>query len=145
MSRQITITRSELSLADLNLQDPANGYFVGDEWSSGGVMWQHYNASASPWVSGDRVVGQRRIGVEEIFTVYVKASSPSGIKAKIQTITDALSQYRYTVTINWDGAAYTYQGNGAGEVRLADTVDPLLHKAGWVALQITVPRDPGIG
>ena len=146
MSRQITITRTELGLGSLNLNDPAAGYYVSDEWSSGGVMWQRWNASGSPWVAGDRVVGQRQIGVDEIFTIYVKASTPAGIKAKIQTLATALGQYRYTLTINWDGATYTYSANGAGEVKVKDDqVDPLLHQAGWIALQITIPRDPGVG
>lgn len=146
MSRQITITRTELSLGDLNLQDPANGYYVSDDWSTGGVMWQRYTASDTPWVAGDRVVGQRRIGVDEVFTVYVKASTPAGLKAKLQTLATALSQYRYTLTINWDGATFTYQANGAGEIRAkGDNVDPQLLAAGWLPVQITIPRDPGVG
>ena len=146
MSRQITIGRTELGLAPLALQDPANGYFVSDVWKPGGVLWQHYNAAGSAWVNGDRIVGQRKIGVDEVFDVYVQASTPAGLKAKIQAIVDALSQFRYTLTVSWDGANHNYQANGAGEIKyLDDAVDPVLHRAGWVGLEITIPRDPGIG
>lgn len=146
MSRQITITRTELGLGNLNLQDPTNGFYVSDEWKPGGVQWQHFKASESSFVDGARVVGQRRIGVDEIFTVYIYATTPAGLKAKMQTVIDALSQYRYTLTINWDGASYVFQANGAGEVRIKDdAVDPTLHAAGWTQLELTIPRDPGIG
>ena len=64
----------------------------------------------------------------------------------MQTIATALSQYRYQMTINWDGATYTFACNGAGELQVRQgRVDPVLHQAGWTALDITVPRDPGLG
>lgn len=146
MSRQITLGRTELGLSALNLQDPTNGYYVSDVWQPGGIQWQRYNAAGSALANGDRVVGQRKVGVDEIFQVYVHAATPSGIKAKVQTIIDALSQFRYTLTITWDGATYNYQANGAGEVRyMDDAIDPVLFQAGWVGLEITIPRDPGNG
>ena len=146
MSRQITIKRTELGLSDLNLNDPANGYFVGDEWLSGGVEWQRFLAAASPWVNGDRIVAQRQVSVDETFLIYIRAATPAGLKTKMNTIATALSQYRYQVTVEWDGATYTYNGNGAGEIRFRQgRVDPVLHKAGWVGVDITVPRDPGLG
>lgn len=145
MSRQITITRTELGLADLNLNDPAAGYWVSDDWKQGGVVWQRYLASSTAWVNGERTVGQRMAEVNETFTVYVNASTPSAIGNKIQTIATALSQYRYTVTINWDGDIYVYEANGAGEVqRAGGSVDPALHAAGWIALELTIPRQPGV-
>lgn len=144
MSRQITIGRDELDLDPLNLNDPEAGYYVSDNWTNGGVVWQRYNAAASPWVHGDRVVGQRMTAVEETFTVYVYAPDPTDLRAKIETIAEALSQYRYTLDITWDGDEYNYTANGAGELHHADAVDPVLHRAGWVALQLTIPRDPGV-
>lgn len=146
MSRQITIKRTELGLGDLTLNDPTNGYFVGDDWVTGGVEWQRYTASPSPWVYGDRVVAQRQTGTDETFLLYVRASTPSGLKAKIQTIATALGQYRYEAIINWDGATYTFVCNGAGDLRYrSNRVDPILHQAGWTALEITLRRDPGLG
>lgn len=133
-------------MPSLALQDAVAGFYVSDEWKPGGVQWQRYNAAGSAWVDGERVVGQRKIGIDEIFRIYVYAPTPAGIKERIETVVEALSQYRYSVQIEWDGAVYNFQGNGAGEVRIADdNVDPTLHRAGWLALEITVPRDPGIG
>jgi hypothetical protein len=146
MSRQITVTRSELSLSDLTLNNPSAGYYVSDDWSYGGVQWHHYNATSSAWAYGDRVVGQRQTAVDEVFTIYVRASSASALKSYITTIANAFGQYRYTVTINWDGDSYVFAANGAGSVSVSgNKVDPILHAAGWTALQITFPRDPGVG
>lgn len=146
MSRQITITRTELGLGPLNLQDPANGFYVSDKWKPGAIKWQRFEAAGSAWVDGERVVGQRKIGVDEIFTIYVYASTPAGIKAKVQTVLDAISQYRYTLTINWDGDSHVFQANGAGELKYeGDDIDPTLHAAGWQPIELTIPRDPGLG
>jgi hypothetical protein len=146
MSRNITITRTELGLTPLELQAPAAGYFVSDDWRPGGMLWQHYTAAGSPWVNGDRIVGQRLLSVDEIFTIYVKADTPAGLKAKVAVLAAALSQFRYTFTVEWDGAEYVYQANGAGELRhVSDQVDPAFHRAGWHQYQITIPRDPGLG
>lgn len=145
-SRQVTIGRAGLSLADLNLNDSTAGYYVTDNWVTGGQHWQHYNASPSAWVNGDRVVGQRLQSVTEVFDVYIWASTPAGLKAKIQTIATAISQLRYTLTINWDGDSYSFTANGAGDIDIqAGGIDPDMHANGWTQVTITIPRDPSIG
>jgi hypothetical protein len=85
-------------------------------------------------------------GVDEIFTVHVLSSTPAGLHERIQVIADALAQYRYMFTIDWDGDVRIYQGNGAGDLRVKDdNVDPVLHRAGWISLELTIPREPGLG
>jgi hypothetical protein len=143
MSRQLTINRTELGLTPLLLNDPDAGYWVLDSWKPGGVIWQRYTASSSPLVDGERVVAQRRTSVDEIVQVAVHASTPGGLKAKVATIAAALAQFRYTFTINWDGYQVTYTANGAGDMGwVEDQVDPVLHRAGWVVLELTIPRQP---
>jgi hypothetical protein len=146
MSRQISVSRSEHGLSPLNLNDPEAGYYVSDEWSTGGIVWQRYNATSSPWVNGDRIVGQRLSNVDEIFTIYVHGANAADLKLKIETVIAAFSQYRYSLTINWDGATFNFMANGAADVKAkSDNIDPVLWAAGWHALEITVPREPGNG
>lgn len=145
-SRQVTIGRTGLGLADLNLDDPTNGFYVSDNWTPGGQTWQRYNATPSAWVNGDRVVGQRMIEQTEVFDVYINATTPAELKAKVQTIATALSQMRYTLTINWDGDSHSYTANGAGDFDIAQGgMDPDLHSIGWLTMTITITRDPSIG
>ena len=146
MSRQITVDRSELSLTPLNLNDPEAGYYVSDDWSQGGITWQHYNAAGSPFVHGERVVGQRLTNVDEVFTIYVHGTDGADLKTRIDTIITAFSQFRYNVTFNWDGAVFNYIANGAADIKTkGSNVDPVLWAAGWHALEITMPREPGNG
>lgn len=145
-SRQIVIGRTGLSLADLNLNDPANGFYVSDNWTSGGQTWQRYNAKSSAWVNGDRVVGQRIMEQTEVFDIYIYASTPAGLKAKVQTLATALSQMRYSLVICWDGDTHTYTANGAGDLEIqTGGMDPDFHRAGWLTVTITITRDPTIG
>ena len=145
-SRQITIGRAGLSLADLDLNDPANGFYVSDNWTPGGQTWQRYNATPTAWTNGDRVVGQRLLEENEIFDIYINASTPAGLKAKVQTLATALSQLRYSLVINWDGDSHTYTANGAADIVIqSGGMDPDLHRAGWLTVTVTISRDPSIG
>jgi hypothetical protein len=143
MSRQITITRTELSLEDLDLNDPTNGYFVSDDWRPGGVTWERYEASTSPFAHGSTIVAQRKVNQDEIFTVYINALDPEDYQDLLDALREALSQFRYFLTINWDGKIVTYEAVGAGDiVAEGDRVDPILHRAGWHPFTITIPRRP---
>lgn len=143
MSRQITITRTELGLSSLNLNDPTNGLFVSDDWRPGGVVWERYEASTSPFAHGTTIVAQRKINQDEIFTIYINALSSATYNARLSEIKEALSQFRYDITINWDGKSVSYGAVGAGDIVYeGDRVDPVLHRAGWHAFTITIPRRP---
>lgn len=143
MSRQITISRTELSLSPLNLNDPTNGYFVSDDWKPGGVMWERYESATSPFSHGSTVVAQRKLNVDEIFTVYVFAKDQTTYTNRVQALRNAFAQFRYTVSVTWDYQTVVYDAVGAGDIQVAnDTADPVLHRAGWHAFQITFPRQP---
>lgn len=141
MARQITITRDQLGLAPLALHNPDGGYFVSDDWQPGGIEWQRYTAATSAWAHGEFIVGQRLAAVETVFSLYIYAATPADIPAAIAPIKDALSQYRYTATIDWDGDVRTINATGAADIHTKEgNVDPVFHRAGWVALEITIPH-----
>jgi hypothetical protein len=143
MSRQVSITRSELALGELNLNDPTNGYYVSDDWRPGGVTWERYEAATSPFANGNTIVAQRKVNEDEIFTIYINAIDYTVYNTRLDALKLALSQFRYNLTINWDGNPITYEAVGAGDlVYEGDQVDPVLHKAGWHAFTITIPRRP---
>ena len=143
MSRQITISRDELGLDPLDLHDLSAGFLVSDEWKPGGVLWQRFNSNGSAWVHGERLVGQRKIGVDEIFTIYISGGDAAGVRTRYLELVAALSQFDYTFTVEWDGAVFEFVANGAAEIHTKeDAVDPLLMLNGWQAYEITIPRRP---
>lgn len=143
MSRQITISRDELSLTPLNLNDPTNGFYVSDDWRPGPTGWQRYEASTSPFAHGSTIVAQRKVNQDEVFTVYIYAPDSTSLNTRLNTLRAALAQFRYTLTINWDGKPVVYDAVGAGDIAVeGDRVDPVLHRAGWHPYTITIPRKP---
>lgn len=142
MSRQINVSRVELSLSDLQLNDPQNGLYVSDEWSQGGTVYQRYEASTSPFADGETVVAQRKQNTDQIFTIYINATSDLDYQTKLAELKAAFGQYRYFMTIEWDGIIYSYEAAGAADISRSGNVDPILHKANWHAFQITVPTKP---
>jgi len=143
MSRQITIFRDELSLSPLDLNDPTNGFYVSDDWRPGGVTWERYEASTSPFAHGSTIVAQRKVNQDEIFTVYINALDTATYFNKLDELKEALAQFRFFFTIEWDCKSVTFEAVGAGDiVSEGDRVDPVLHRAGWHPFTITIPRRP---
>lgn len=143
MSRQLTISRTELGLPPLALNDPTAGYFLSDEWKPGSTTWHRYSASSSAWVHGDRTVAQRKLGTDEIFTVYIHGDNGAALTSLYSQLAAALGQFRYTFTIDDNGFTNTYTANGAGDITTAGgKADPMLSAAGWRAYEITIPRNP---
>lgn len=143
MSRQISVSRTELSLPPLTLNDPTNGYFVSDDWKPGGVLWERYESTPSPFAHGSTVVAQRKTNIDEVFTVYVFAKDQTSYTNKVEALREAFAQFRYTVTITWDYRTTVFNAVGAADIRVADDqADPVLHRAGWHAFQVTFPRQP---
>lgn len=142
MSRQINVSRVELSLSNLQLNDPQNGLYVSDEWSEGGILYQRYEAATSPFADGETVVAQRKQNTDQVFTIYINATSNADYQNKINEVKAAFGQYRYDITIEWDGNIYSYEAAGAADIARSGNVDPILHKANWHAFQITVPTKP---
>ena len=143
MARQITVSRTELGLPPLNLNDATNGYYVSDEWKPGGVLWERHESATSPFAHGSTIIAQRKTNVEEIFTVYILASNQTEYNTRVNALRAAFAQFRYTVAINWDALTVTHQAVGAGDITVAGgNANPILHRAGWHAFEITFPRKP---
>lgn len=102
-----TVTRSDLGLADLNINDGTN-FKVSNEILGGTVTYDR-NVVSSPYVNGDITVHRRRANVQERFAVYVYGSSQAVLRANVKTLIDAFSQDTFNVTISLDSDPNTYQ------------------------------------
>lgn len=101
-----TVTRSDLGLADLNINDNAD-YIVASEMLGSMVTWERKTVS-SPFVNGDVTVHRRRGNVSEKFAVYVLGATQTEIQTNIKTLIDAFNQNRFNLTITLDSTVYTY-------------------------------------
>jgi hypothetical protein len=101
-----TVTRSDLGLADLNINDQAD-YIIGSEMLGAMVTWDRKVVS-SPFVNGDVTVHRRRGNVAERFSVYVLAATQSEMQTNIKALIDAFNQHKFNLSITLDSTVYTY-------------------------------------
>lgn len=95
------VTRAELSLGTLYLQDPANGYQV-VEVGPGAMSWRRETV-VSPYVHGNTLVGAVKDQLTIPITVQIKGSSASQLDTRLDVVLDAFSQFFYGVGVVIDG------------------------------------------
>lgn len=108
------VTRAQLGLQDLYINDHSKYVIAGLDILSGTVSWQRQQVSA-PWVDGDVTVARRRSSVMEPLTVYVAGTNQADLNTNIGTLLAAFTQDRYTLSIaigsqqhDWDCEAADY-------------------------------------
>lgn len=101
-----SVSRPELGLGDLNLNDHVN-YYVAPGIFGGTVSWRRQTVQ-SPWIEGTFTVGAVRDQVEDKFTVEVKGADQAGLQTNLQNLINAFSQSSFNVTVQLDTAYYTY-------------------------------------
>ena len=101
----LTITRAELSLATLNLNDP--GTYAIRSFDRGRVR-RRAQWARSPYVEGATQVGQVRDLVEMDLAMDVEATTQATLQTRLDTLYDAFSQSTYTLTYGLDGTTYAW-------------------------------------
>lgn len=117
ISLSAKVTRTDLGLGDLDINDSTNYRIAGPSVMEGTTSWER-NQVSSPWVEGDITISRRRGNVTSQLAIYVNADTIGDMMSKTRTLVDAFTQNRFTLQINmgtavnqWDceAADYTVQ------------------------------------
>lgn len=116
------ITRDELSLADLSLTN-ADGFFIQrDGFGPGDTSFRRVYAQ-SPFVQGQYQVHATKDMMNSNLTIRVEGDDNTDLWAKIDALTTAFEQFRYTLVLNINGHTFSY---------LCDTADYSVGEGGNV-------------
>lgn len=135
MTVTVTIGRSELGLADLELSDPP--YKVAP-LEPGGVIIDRTTASSHN-VDGDVLVHHRREQATGSLEVVVTGSTDDAAQANVDALIEALSQTQWTLTVDVDGTLWVYSCDVADYD--VGTVTYLWSQQ-WVRVTASFPRRP---
>ncbi len=140
MSRSVIVSRTSLALADLQLSQ-AGKYYLPDGTFGGGETAQRRTTSDSPQVKGSyssSLVEGARSGNISVHVVSTLAL----LQTEIQTVIDAMSQFRYTLTWTFDGLTGVWQCEKAdwalGE---SGTLDVKFLQINTQIIHFTVPHN----
>lgn len=138
LSLSALVTRTDLSLADLNINDSTNYRIAGPEIMAGQVSWDRQQIN-SPWVEGDITISRRRPNVNSQLTVYVAGTDQANLMTNIRTLVSAFSQDRYTLQINIGSAVNQWDCEAADYSVQMDTA----HVYGkYIPVSFNIPRNP---
>jgi hypothetical protein len=133
----LTITRTLLSLATLELNDHTISY-VAAESTPGPVTWDREQVR-SQWVDGDITVSRRRANVIENLTLEVLGANAAGLQTNLGTILNAFKQATYTLTSTFNGTSYAWACEAA-DYQVLWTGPRMV--SNQVQLQLQIPRSP---
>jgi hypothetical protein len=111
MTRSVVVTRKELGLPDLQLEQK-NKYYIPDGTFSAGETGHRRVTSDSPMVKGrypSSVVESERVANIGVHVISTEAN----LQADSQVVIDAMSQFRYLLSWQWDGLSGVWQCEAA--------------------------------
>lgn len=111
LSVTATVTRADLGLSPLNINDHSN-YSLSPSVFGGSSTWER-NRVSSPWVDGEITVSRRRATVTDTFVINVYGSNQADMLANIQELVQAFSQNSYHLTLTMNGTVYQYMCEAA--------------------------------
>lgn len=98
-----SVTRAELFLADLDLNDGVK-FTLGQNVNVGSVTWRKETAQ-SPFVQGRVPVHEVKDASESTIVVYVLGATHAALNANLKELLDAFTeQYSYILRINVEGS-----------------------------------------
>ena len=135
-----SVTRTALSLADLNLFNPGS-YEVEPPTGPGQVTWRRQYAT-SPYVEGSSLVTAVRDQVSSTLVVRCFGASASALETNTAALIAAFSQFSYTLTLTWDGVSHVWACDPADYQPIGGLYDDMHFVAFQQAYQFTIPRSP---
>lgn len=133
------VSRTQLALADLDINDHVDYVLAGPQAFGGAVQWSRKQVSA-PWVDGEITVERHRTNVTEPLSVYVAGTSISDLDANLGTLIAAFQQDRFTFQLVVGGANHAWDCEAADISQvLYDTTHVV---AKYVTVTFAVPRKP---
>ena len=106
----IAIDRASLTLATLTITSTPGGAFwlPEDGMTRPGVTWRRQYAGASPWLHGSTLTAAVKEQSTLPFTVYTQAATTATLRAQMDELENALSQFTFDTTVTIDGVARTW-------------------------------------
>lgn len=98
----LIVTRGELGLEELEII-PGNGYSVARHGIGPGSTTMARVQADSPFVQGQQLVHAKKNSVSQSLTVKVAGTSTADTLDRLNTLTDAFSQFSYSVYGDVDG------------------------------------------
>lgn len=132
------VTRAQLAMADLDINDHSSYVIAGPAVMQGGISWDRKTVNA-PWVDGDITVARRRTNSTEQLSVYVTGSDQAAMMTNVRTLRDAFIQDRYTLQITVGSAQNAWDCEAADYSVLYDTAHVYNR---YVVVQFQIPRKP---
>jgi hypothetical protein len=102
----LQITRTELGLGNLELEDPANGYQV-VSFGPGATSWRRDTVN-SPYVHGSTLINAVMDLQIAPLVVRVKGVTATQKESRLGVLIDALSQFLYGIGSIIDGVSYVW-------------------------------------
>ncbi len=143
MSRSLIVDRASLGLAPLQLWYPPAYFLPEGGFSVGAVSWNRTSVQ-SPLVHGSFLTGATMNQVSSTLVVHCEGNSGAALRALLETVIQAFSQFDYRVDWDYDGMAGAWRCEPADwQVGAAGPIDELDLSLGWgQGIQLTVPRRP---
>jgi hypothetical protein len=132
------VTRSQLGLANLAINDHTTYVIAGPAIMGGAISWDRKTVNA-PWVDGDITVARRRQNVMEQLQVYVTGSDQGAMMTNLRTLRDAFTQDRYTLQITVGSAQNAWDCEAADYSVLYDTAHAYNR---YAVATFQIPRKP---
>lgn len=132
------VTRPDLGLGDLDINDHVKYVVAGPQAMSGTVTWDRKQVNA-PWVDGDITVARRRMNVMESLTIYVKGATQADMDANISALIAAFTQDRYGLQFIIGSANHAWDCEAADYTVVLDTVH---FHALYAQVTFMIPRKP---
>lgn len=106
-----SVTRTELSLGDLDLINPLSEApvydIMADSFDAGRVTWRR-DTVTSPYVAGAYEVGAVKDEVDASLVVRVKGTDHTTLQTHVGALIEAFSQSTYTLTLELDSVEWAW-------------------------------------
>lgn len=138
----VTVSRSELSLGSLVLSADT-GYYVSRKGIGPGDVSQRRITVDTPFTSGRTLVHAVKDVVTSPVDVRVVGTSVDQLFSKIDQLTAAFSQFRYSVQIDIEGHVETWVCEPADyAVGSSGAYDDLMIRSNMQMVKLSVPHKP---
>jgi len=133
------VSRGQLGLSDLNVNDHSSYVLAGNMAFGGAVQWARKQLEV-PWVDGQVTVERHRQNVTEPLSFYVAGPDLATLDTRLGTLIAAFHQDRFTFQLVVGGANHAWDCEAADiQQVLYDTVH--VHNK-YVTVTFSVPHKP---
>lgn len=115
-----TVTRTELSLGDLQLNDGTNFTLTRDGFTPGSKSFRKETVD-SPLVAGRYLLHAVADVVVSELKIRCSSTTDAGLAANVTAVVNAFSQFQYTVTVTINGVAWQYLCECADTIAVGDS------------------------